>query len=275
MLLKSFQVYFIALACSDSVAMLSWGVQHIFIRGPGINMRKIRVLTHVQEFLMNSSMSISAWYITYIAVERAFIVLLPLKAKQISTPKNAKRAVLTITVTIVMMMSPVLWMPDWLSTKNKYLEAFQGFYTIKKTYFRIIYSYLPVLVTCLFYLLLFIKIVVTKLQHTHKHNQSKLKIGTFSKSILVVFITYFVLTIPSTVVILSTNVYPGWKTNLLFVTIVQEFVLFLRLLNYSSNFVIYWFTNLLFQKETLKLLCRKTQVNPIGSYSRNTDETRA
>ena len=237
-------------------------------------MSKTRVVTHIHLFLMNASMSISAWYITYVAVERALIVLLPLKAKQISTPKNARRAFLTITVTILMMMSPDLWMADWFSTRGKYLKTFNAFYTIKKTYVRMIYSYLPVLVTCLFYLSLLFNIVVAKLKRIQTHNQPKSKIGTFSKSILVVFITYFMLTVPSTILVLSNNLNPGW-TNLLLVTIIQELVSILRVLNYSSNFVIYWFTNVLFQKETIKLLGRKNQVNPHGSHSRSTDETRA
>ena len=274
MLVKSFQVYFIALACSDSVALLSWGTTHILVRGPRINIRRIRIINHIQQFLMDSSMSISAWYITYVAVERALIVLLPVRAKQISTPKNARRAVLTITVTMLIVMSPGLWMADWFSIKKEYLKAFQDFYAVKKTYVRIVYSYLPVLVTCFFYLLLLINIGVGKLKRTQKQNQSKSKIGSFSKSILVVFITYFVLTAPSTIVVLSNNFNPGWKTNLLFVTTVQELVSILRVLNYSSNFVIYWFTNSLFKKESIKLLSRKTRVNHLGSHSNSTNETR-
>ena len=268
MITISFQVYFIALACSDSVALLSWGVARILGSGPQIIIKKVPKLCHIYDFLVDLSMSSSAWYIMYVTVERALIVLLPLKAKQISTAKNARRAVITITVTMVIVMSQDLWMADWFSMKKDYLKAFQGFYAIKKTYVRVMYAFLPAIVTCLFYLILLIKITVAKFRKSQQQNQPKSKLDTFAKSILVVFTTYFVFTAPYIILIIANLSYPGWRmTSFVFVTIIEQIVSILRVLNYSSNFVIYWFTNMLFQKETVKMLRRKTQVNPLNSHN--------
>ena len=242
------QVYFTALAISDTVVLVSFTGDRILRSGFGINLNHIMVICHLHKFIRNTSISISSWYVAYIASERALIVLFPLKAKTISTSKNAKRAMIGIAILVILMMSPPLWMADWYS-RGRYTSSFLYFQSHVETPFvHVSYAIVPLVLTFIFYFVLLFKIIYIKIRG--KDKTKAVQIDKFTKSVLIVFLTYVILTGPSTVVLQMRNL-PVWKnTSILNKAIISEIVVFLRNLNYSCNLFIYLATNRQFWLET-------------------------
>ena len=270
------QVYFISLACSDSVGLFLWQFPSIMLKGPGINVKKTAHLAHISRFLVETCFSLSAWYISYFAAERAFIVLWPLKGKHISTPRNARRTIISITVILIVLKSPALWMVDWSSSKLPVLPAFKDFrQKIEPIYTKLIHTYLPVTITCVIYFILLVKVILTKIKRNLNQNKTKSKMDSLTKSVLVIFVTYVIFISPSSILILANNIKTWRRTNNFLATLVFEISVIIRTLNYSCNFVIYWFTNLQFRREAVRLLMRRNQIEPqSGSQSGGSVETR-
>ena len=236
----------------------------------GKSMMDVQYACHIQKFLRNTSVSVSAWIVAYIAIERALIVLFPLKAKIFSTPQKAIIAVTGITTILTIVMSPSIILADWKSSRRQYLQKYLYFQRkIEAEFIRFIYAYVPIVVTSLFYLILLIKIKIAKIKRDQMLNTKTPKMDKFTKSVLILFITYVVLTAPYTVFIVVKNSV-GRDVDLILLIVGAEIVNILRVINYTCNFFIYFSATQQFRQEARKMLsgwitkCRRARVEPIG-----------
>ena len=236
----------------------------------GKSLMDVQYACHIQKFLRNTSVSVSAWIVAYIAIERALIALFPLKAKIFSSPQKAIIAVTGITTILTIVMSPSIILADWKSSRRQYLQKYLYFQRkIEAEFIRFIYSYVPIIVTSLFYLILLIKIKIAKIKRDQMLNTKTPKMDKFTKSVLILFITYVVLTAPYTVFILVKNSV-GRDVDLILLIVGAEIVNILRVINYTCNFFIYFFATQQFRLEARKMLsrwitkCRRARVEPIG-----------
>ena len=226
----------------------------------------IPVACHIGKFLFLLSTKLSAWFVAYIATERALIVLLPMRAKVISTQTTAIISLSVITVTMATLMSPSLWMADWSSTSRSYRPQYLKYQRkVEPIIIKLFYAYLPVVIASFFYVILLSKIIYGKVRHIQ--TQYHFQIDKFGKSVFIVFVAYLILTIPQSILILVRQKTVTW--GFIGATL-TEVVSLLRVLNYSCNFLIYWVTNRQFRFEASKLsliwkrMCKKRRVGPIG-----------
>ena len=237
----------------------------------GKSLMDVQYACHIQKFLRNTSVSVSAWIVAYIAIERALIALFPLKAKILSSPQKAMIAVTGITTILTIVMSPSILLADWKSSRRQYLQKYLHFQRkIEAEFIRAVYVYAPVIVTCIFYLILLIKLSIAKIKRDQMLNTKSPKVDHFTKSVLILFITYVVLTVPYTLFLVAIST-TGKPANIVLLTVVAEILNILRVINYTyTNFFIYFFATQQFRLEARKMLsrwitnCRRARVEPIG-----------
>ena len=143
----------------------------------GKSLMDVQYACHIQKFLRNTSVSVSAWIVAYIAIERALIALFPLKAKIFSSPQKAMIAVTGITTILTIVMSPSILLADWKSSRRQYLQKYLHFQRkIEAEFIRVVYVYAPVIVTCIFYLILLIKLSIAKIKRDQMLNTKSPKV---------------------------------------------------------------------------------------------------
>ena len=247
-------VYFSVLAVSDTIALLTVSLRQILQEATGANINKIDILCHFTNFFLPAASMTSSWFVVCVAVERFLVVKYPMKAKKISTKKNAVIAVIGVSSASVILNSFSLWIVDYTKPNCTVHYKFTWVitYSVRAYIFLSTFNVIPILIISCCYIMV-VWILKKKQQQVLPHSGAAIQKLTTTAIMICLFFT--ILTMPVTV---SLAMVLDNKYNQMFHDVSQ----FLRLLNHGTNFFIYLLCNAQFKTETKKLFRLATVVAP-------------
>ena len=256
-------VYFSSLAVSDTIVLTITCVMQIIKQTIDVNILSLHVSCTVFGTLLPGAAMTSSWFIVCIACERFLVVKFPLKAKQLTSKKKAKMAVTAISLCSIFLNMPNIWMVDFHSKSTcNYLPIFHWFHsTWKGLVFLIGYNLIPLLITCVCYILVIVMVRKKRMVATNSaNNKDKLTVTA-----LAICLCFMILTTPIAVRILLSRLKYFKPEQRAMYLVYDTVAQFLRQLNYGTNFFIYLASNVQFRKSFREMMCRRsTQVGDTG-----------
>ena len=251
-------VYFSALAVSDTIVLLLVGIRQIIQSTTGVNIYRVSIFCLFSGFFLPAASMTSSWFVVCVAVERFLVVKYPLKAKKISTKRNAVLAVIGVSSVSALQNSPAIWMVDYGKPRCGLLKQFAWYDTlaVRPYIFLSTYNVVPLMIICTCYIMV-VWILKKKQQQVLPHSGATVQKLTTTAIMICLF--FMILTMPTTVshIIRHTPNYKPTTENLMFHEVAQIF----RQLNYGTNFFIYFCCNTQFKRATKKIFRFGTDVN--------------
>ena len=256
-------VYFSVLAVADSVVLITSGFNQSLKQTHGIRLFGLSKVCGIVSFLINFGTGASSWIILGLAVERVLAVGFPIKAKILASKVKSLIVTAIILGCVLIVNSTNLWMVDYSAPRCFYLEEFEHFYRVGKgTLTLVLFSLIPFgTITVCYGVLVWLVTRKNKLKMQLGGNEhvsaAEKKSDRLTAMSLYICLAFLLLTGPSHIYILIARK-NGWVFKPPEAARAAEtFVIFLRQLNYSTNFFIYLISNKQFRNVALAMFTRR------------------
>ncbi len=235
------------------------------------------VTCQLTSFIYYVTMHSSVWILVFMSAEKSFAIFFPFRAKHVCTVKVAKFVCAVIIIVWSIFESQWFFLLRkvddgvniWCDynydfASNKYFEFYNVFDSC-------VYSFIP----CTFILFINVSIItrlmIAKFKSGSGSGQNTLSKTAINTSILLlsVSISFFILTIPSSITFIMRNLNYSVDPKVYAMTI------FLFYINHSINAALYCFCGSKFRKEALKMLycCGQGRVGPETTNSNSASAT--
>lgn len=273
---SSTNVYLIALACSDSVKLVSdflyFAVILLMELDKEAGEALLRGLYPYAHYIFNSSLSISAWLTVSVAVERYIYVCKPMMVKSYCTIQRAR----IITVTVYVLMS-VLAIPNALRYQayeiyNNGTDEIISDLNVSKLWknvvFAQVYTWFQNLIRSVIPLLILIGLNACIMYGLRRCRLSRTKnMKRYRITIMLVFVVLVFMVCITPDAVMSTFFKSGYIEEDYLTRGIREITDFLLLINSAVNFILYCIFNTIFWKNFLHIFCGvciKTQYTHSG-----------
>ena len=219
----------------------------------------------------------NCYVLVAMSAEKCFAIFFPHKAKIVCTVKVAK-----IVCTVIITMWSI-FESQWFFLVRKvddgvyiwcdynYDNANEKYYDFYAVFDSCVYSFIPCVFVLIFNVSIIAKLMIAKFKSGTGSSQNTLSKTAINTSILLlsVSITFFILTIPSSITWIMRELNYSLDPKVYAITT------FLFYVNHAVNAALYCFSGSKFRKEALKLLCccGRGKIGPETSVSNSASAT--
>ena len=278
-------LYFIVLAIAD-LLLLYLGLLRYYIRElTNIDIReKNELVCKVHVFLVSFMRHFSAWILVTVTIERFISVWYPFKAKAVCTMRNGAIALAVLGVLVFSANAHSLWTMELVpafNTTNPFKCRRGGYKGLDIFNFKIwpwidsfLASYCPFAIMLVFNILIIIRLTQShwyRTQGLRTRSHSNAKMTSMTAMLLVVTLTFFMLTTPATVYFIGQRTW--WKEEK--PKYPERFEVFwaatniLMYLNSAINFPLYCISGPKFRRELAEMFTNHPCRNRVSNSSDN------
>ena len=255
-------IYFTSLAAVDIVFLTNMFMMYSDKTMTGYNFLTAHgVSCKLINFLMLPGYAITSWIVAAVALERCFVVLLPLKAMTFSNKRNAVIAVLTVVIVVgLFSCHPFITMDlmvRGIMKRCTYISGYHWFHKyIRPFLIAASVSYVPFIILVSCNILFVAKMVVVKAKRKSLTSSGmNYNLSKFTFTALVVCLAFCLCSVPNMIIMVVSNQHNWFSDLTLAKQVARNMIPLMSVIRASINFFVYVCTSKTFREELAIMCC--------------------